>query len=519
MKKRILAVFLGLAILTCLLSACGEATTENPGSSDETTASSGEPQVSGDRVSANEIIVGIPQDLDSLDPYQMGTAGTREVLFNVFEGLVKLSSDGSYVDAVASSHSVSEDGLTYTFTLRDGVLFHNGEAVTTEDVLHSFEACAASTVNEAVAAALSAAQITAEGNDIIITLPEPNSDFLAYVSNAYITPADYNDQGTAPVGTGPFRFVSYSVQESFVIEKNPDYYGTPAYLDKVTFKIFDSTEAELLALDAGSIDLCAHLQYDQISTLNNGYTVLDSTMNLAVALYLNNAVEPFDNELVRQALCWAIDVDEVMAFATGGQGVKIGSSMFPNFTKYFDASLSDTYTHDVDKAKELLKEAGYENGFAFTIKVPSNYTPHVKTAEVLGEQLAAVGVTAKIQQVDWSTWLSEVYSDRNYEATVVGFDAATLTASAMLQRYTSTSDKNMFNYSNAEYDKVNAEADAATDDAEATKLYKQCEKILADSAANVYIQDLAEFVAIKKDLDGYNFYPMYVMDMSTVHYK
>ena len=173
----------------------------------------------------------------------------------------------------------------------------------------------------------------------------------------------------------------------------------------------------------------------------------------------------------------------------------------------------------MDKAKELLKEAGYENGFAFTIKVPSNYTPHVKTAEVLVEQLAAVGVTAKIQQVDWSTWLSEVYSDRNYEATVVGFDAATLTASAMLQRYTSTSDKNMFNYSNAEYDKVYAEADAATDDAEATKLYKQCEKILADSAANVYIQDLAEFVAIKKDLDGYNFYPMYVMDMSTVHYK
>ena len=89
----------------------------------------------------------------------------------------------------------------------------------------------------------------------------------------------------------------------------------------------------------------------------------------------------------------------------------------------------------------------------------------------------------------------------------------------MLQRYTSTSDKNMFNYSNAEYDKVYAQADAATDDAEATKLYKQCEKILADSAANVYIQDLAEFVAIKKDLDGYNFYPMYVMDMSTVHYK
>ena len=140
MKKRILAVFLVLAMLACLLCACGEATTEATGSSDETTASSGEPQVTGgERESANEIIVGIPQDLDCLDPYQMGTAGTREVLFNVFEGLVKLSSDGSYVEAVAASHWVSEDGLTYTFTLRDGVLFHNGETVTTEDVVYSFE--------------------------------------------------------------------------------------------------------------------------------------------------------------------------------------------------------------------------------------------------------------------------------------------------------------------------------------------------------------------------------------------
>lgn len=519
MKKRILAVFLGLAILTCLLSACGEATTENPGSSDETTASSGEPQVSGDRASANEIIVGIPQDLDSLDPYQMGTAGTREVLFNVFEGLVKLSSDGSYVDAVASSHSVSEDGLTYTFTLRDGVLFHNGEAVTTEDVLHSFEACAASTVNEAVAAALSAAQITAEGNDIIITLPEPNSDFLAYVSNAYITPADYNDQGTAPVGTGPFRFVSYSVQESFVIEKNPDYYGTPAYLDKVTFKIFDSTEAELLALDAGSIDLCAHLQYDQISTLNNGYTVLDSTMNLAVALYLNNAVEPFDNELVRQALCWAIDVDEVMAFATGGQGVKIGSSMFPNFTKYFDASLADNYGYDVEKAKQLLAEAGYEDGFSFTITYATEYEhPYGDMAAVIQQQLALVGITVELNPIEWASWYSDVYQGRDFESTLVGFDTSVLTASGMLQRWTSGAANNMIGYSNPEYDATFEAAQSTQDDAEQTALYKKCLQILSDTAANVYIQDLAEYVVINPALEGYEFYPLYILDMSTVRY-
>ena len=221
---------------------------------------------------------------------------------------------------------------------------------------------------------------------------------------------------------------------------------------------------------------------------------------------------------MRQALCYAVDVDSILELTEDGHGTKVGSAMYPSFTKYFDESLSDLYGCDTEKAKSLLKEAGYGDGFTFTIKVPSNYTPHVKTAEVLVQQLAAVGVTAKIQQVDWSTWLNDVYTNRDYEATVVGFDAATLTAAAMLQRYTSDSDKNMFNYSNEEYDKVYKQAEASTDDAEATKLYKQCEKILAETAANVYIQDLAEFVAINKNLDGYKFYPMYVMDMSTIHY-
>ena len=520
MKKRILAVFLVLAMLACLLCGCSGATNEVPGSSDETTASSGEPNTTGGaRAATNEMIVGIPQDLDSLDPYQMGTAGTREVLFNVFEGLVKLSSDGSYVDAVAASHSVSDDGLRYTFTLRDGVLFHNGKTVTTEDVLYSFETCAASTVNESVAAALSSAQITAEGNEIIVTLPEPNSDFLAYVSNAYITPADYADQATAPVGTGPFRFVSYSVQESFVMEKNPDYYGTPAYLDKVTFQIFDSTEAELLALDAGSIDLCAHLQYDQINTLQNGYTVLDSTMNLAVALYLNNAVEPFDNELVRQALCWAIDVDEVMAFATGGQGVKIGSSMFPNFTKYFDASLADNYGYDVEKAKELLAQAGYPDGFSFTITYATEYEhPYGDMAAVIQQQLAQVGITVELNPIEWASWYTDVYQGREFESTLVGFDTSVLTASGMLQRWTSDAANNMINYSNADYDAAFAAAQASQDDAEQTALYKQCLEILSDTAANVYIQDLAEYVVIHPSLEGYTFYPLYILDMSTVRY-
>jgi peptide/nickel transport system substrate-binding protein len=509
MKKRILAVFLVVAIMVGLLCGCGGATTQTAETSDETTDSSG-------ATHANEITVGIAQDLDdSLDPYQMSAAGTREVMFNVFEGLVKPNSDGDYVCAVASDYEVSEDGLTYTFVLRDGVVFHNGEICTTDDVLYSFETCAATSVTSALVTALSAiTDISVDGNNIIITLEDATPSFLSYVSSVYIVPSDYDQQTTAPVGTGPFRFVSRSVQENFVIERNEDYYGQGASLDRVTYKIYEDNNALFTALNSGALDLVAHMTSDQVNNLSNGYTILEGTMNLVQALYLNNAVEPFDNELVRQALCYAVDVDAMMELTADGHGTKLGSSMYPAFTKYFDEELAERYPHDVEKAKELLKEAGYENGFSFTITVPSNYQPHVDTAVVLVEQLKEVGIDAQIVQVEWATWLSDVYANRDFEATVCGFDASTLNASALLNRWVSDNGKNMINYNNPEYDQVFAQAQASTDDAEQTALYKQCLEILSDTAANVYLQDLADFVAINPAVEGFTFYPLYVIDMS-----
>ena len=170
MKKSILAAILVVVLMLGSLSGCKGTTTNPSANGSENLPSSGNNQTAH----ANEMVVGIPQDLDSLDPFQMGTAGTREVMFNVFEGLIKLNPDGSYKDAVASSHKVSEDGLKYTFTLRDGVAFHNGNAVTVDDVLYSLDTCVASTVNESVAAALSVATISAEGKDIVFNLIEYN---------------------------------------------------------------------------------------------------------------------------------------------------------------------------------------------------------------------------------------------------------------------------------------------------------------------------------------------------------
>ncbi len=152
------------------------------------------------------------------------------------------------------------------------------------------------------------------------------------------------------------------------------------------------------------------------------------------------------------------------------------------------------------KAKELLTEAGYPDGFSFTLTVPSNYQQHVDTAQVIAEQLKEIGVTANIQLIEWESWLSDVYSDRNYEATVVGVDASSLTAAALLSRFESTASNNFINFNDSAYDEAYEAAAASADDDEKTGYYKECEKILAEDAANVYIQDLPSFVALNKKI-------------------
>ncbi len=472
------------------------------------------------RKDTNEIVVGIGQDLgDSLNPYKMTAAGTKEIMTNVYEGLYKVAPSGDYIPAVAESYSVSADGTVYTFTLRDGVKFHNGKTVETKDVLYSFSTCLEMTVDSSLPAVLEGVDVKAEGNDIVLTLPQPNNDFLAYVAMVYIIPEGSADEcATKPVGTGPFSFVSRSVQENIVFQRFEDYWGEKALLSKVTCRIYEDATAMIAAINAGAIDMAAHLTLDQANGLKDDYDILEGTMNLVQALYLNNAREPFDDVRVRQAICYALDIDAILEFTAEGHGSKLGSSIYPAFDKYFDESLVGMYPHDVEKAKALLAEAGYPDGFSMSVTVPSNYTPHVNVGQVIVRQLNEAGIKAELKEVEWNSWLTDVYQGRDFDSTVSGFDASTLTANALLSRWTSSSSKNMIGFSDSEYDEVMAKATAETDDAKRTELYKRAERILAEKAANAYIQDLAEFTALKKDLQGYRFYPLYRIDFSTISY-
>lgn len=506
----LLLLFLTLSVA---LSAC---------SGDKKESNQSETPVADDNISSKEpqyggsVVLGISQDIDSLDQHKAVAAGTNEVLFNVYEGLVKPDKDGNLIPAVASSYE-SKDGKNYTFTIREGIKFHNGELVTAEDIKYSItRGVGLLKDGEPALSNIKEVKIVDE-KTVEIQLEEADTEILSYLTFAII-PDGYEDSDKKPIGTGPFEFVSYTPLENLKVKKNEDYWqeGKP-YLDEVIFKIVSNADTAMIELMGGNIDIFSYLTDDQAKQVEQTFDVKRGNMNLVQALFLNNGAAPFDNKLVRQAVNYAVDKQAVIDMVSGGNGTIIGTNMFPAFKKYYADELANAYTYDVTKAKELLKEAGYENGFEFTIIVPSNYQFHVDTAQVIVEQLKQVGITAKIQLVEWATWLSDVYANREYQATVVGLDAK-LAPRTALERYNSEASNNFVNFNSTDYDELFKKAIGSVEEEEKIKHYKDLQKILSDEAAAVYLQDPPLYTAVNKKLDGYTFYPIYVQDMAVVYY-
>ena len=550
MKKKLcsllLTALLGMAVLGGCADGTGESSGDNSsmestsGSEDSTSGEESTPQEestsedgsgesssgtadAGQEASGNtnggSVVVGIQQDIDSLDPHKATAAGTKEILFNIFEGLVKPDENGNLVNAVASDYTVSEDGLVYTFTLREGVKFHNGNAVTAEDVKYSLERVSGLLDGTPLISTLSTIQAVEilDEKTVQVTVGSANTELIYSFVAAIIPSGSGEEEGADPIGTGPFSYVSYKPQEGIVLAKFADYWqqGLPS-LDQVEFKITGSADTALMELLGGTIDLYAYLTDSQAQTLKDSHQVIASPSNVVQALFLNNAVAPLDDVRVRQAILYALDKEAVNDFVGGGSGTLISSAMLPTLKDYY-VDLNDTYgtTANVEKAKELLTEAGLADGFDLEIAIPSNYEFHMQTGEVVVEQLKAAGINATIKAVEWSTWLEEVYNGRQYAATISGI-TCDMTPGYLLNRFQTDSSKNFINFANTEYDETYAKAQASLDLTEKAAYYARLQEILCEEAGSAFLQVPANMTAISKRLTGYKFYPVYVQDMSTV---
>ena len=542
MKKRI-SVLLIMALLTmAALGGCAGGTDissgdnssvesqtgSTDGSSEDNASAASQAESSessqsqaGSPVYGGSIVVGIQQDVDSLDPHKATAAGTKEILFNIFEGLVKPDENGDLMNALASDYTISEDGLVYTFTLREGVKFHNGNTVTAQDVKYSLDRASGLLDGTPLISSLSVLTSVdiLDEKTVQVTVGSANTELIYSFVAAIIPAGSGEEESGTPIGTGPFSFVSYKPQEGVEIAKNADYWqeGLP-YLDEVNFKIVNSPDTALLELKGGSIQIYPYLTDSQANELKDSFQILSAPSDVVQALFLNNAVEPLNDVRIRQAICYALDLDMVNEFVAGGGATLVSSAMLPTLQTYY-VDLTDTYGSgaNIQKAQELMADAGFPDGFDLEITVPSNYEYHMQTAEVVAEQLKAAGINATINPVEWSSWLSDCYTDRNYQSTISGI-TSDMTPGYLTNRFQTDSKKNFVNFASDAYDEAYQNAAAALDPAEKAEYYKQVQKILCDEAGSAFIQVPPITIAMDPKLAGYKFYPVYVQDMSTVYY-
>ncbi len=523
MKKRTLFLSVMALLVSAALSACGggkstEASEPVKHSSEAAPTSGESEQAPAEPVSGGSAVVGVTHDLVSLDPHQSTDARTRSVVFNLYEGLVKPCPDGSLMPAVASDYAISDDATMYTFTLRDGVKFHDGSTVTVDDVTYSIERYAEVQGETSAFSSIFDHVEAPDDKTVVVYLKEGYSEFLPEITFGII-PKSNPDPEQNPIGTGPFQYVSYEPGQKLEVERFEDYWqeGLP-YLDRVEFKITADSDTAFMELQAGTIDILDYLTGAQVQAAGEGCEILEGTQNMVQGMFLNHEYEPLSDLRVRQAICYAVDKAAVNGFLYDGKSHLIGSHMIPRLERYYEPAAETVYTYDPQKARELLAEAGYGDGFDLEIVATTASTQYLDAAQVIADQLNQVGIRATIRQIEWSGWLDEVYHGRQYQATVVGFDG-TLAPNYWMKRYVTGSSKNFMNYSSVEYDETYQKALMAVDDQEKAQLYKRCQMILAEDAESVFIQDPANFVAVNKRLGGYQFYPLSAQDLSVVYEK
>ncbi|MDD4096778.1 MAG: ABC transporter substrate-binding protein [Oscillospiraceae bacterium] len=474
----------------------------------------------GGCIYGGEVVIGITQEPGLFDPHTAVAAGDEEILFNIFEGLVKCAPSGELIPALATEYTISEDAMTYTFTIRSGVVFHNGEPLTPEDVVYSISRAAgldSGTPLISELAGIRAVEISGD-DEVLVLLDAPDAELLPFLTVAII-PRFVSDINDTPIGTGPFKFSSYRVCESVVLVRNNAYWqsGIP-YLDKVTFRITADMNTAFMQLRSGSIDIFPYLDPEKANQLRSDFQILSGESNMVHVFALNNREAPFDDPKVREALNYAVDRTELIRLLMDGEGTPIFSGMSPAMGPYYNESLDNFFPYDPERAKILLAEAGYPEGFEATVTVPSNYQHHVNAATVIADQLSRVGIDLSIITVDWATWLSQVYAEREFQSTIIALTSE-FSPRDVLSRYVSDAKNNFIGYANPEYDRVFSMIRSEPEEAGRIELYRRLQELLAEDGASVFFEDPRNIVAVSNELSGYVVYPIYVQDMSSVHYN
>ncbi len=464
-----------------------------------------------------DVKVGLVLEPPSLDPTAEAAAAVDEVVYaNVFEGLTRFAADGSILPALAESWTISDDGLTYTFKLHEGVTFHDGSAFDAEDVKFSLDRInAEGSLNAQKALYTSIESVTVvDATTVELKLKQPDGNLiynLAWGDAVIVAPESADANKTNPIGTGPFSFKDRVEGDSITLEKNQSYWGTPVKLEAATFRFIADPTAAFGALQAGDVDTFPNFPAPETVAQFEGdprFRVVIGATEGETILAMNNA--KLDNVKVRQAIAHAIDRQAIIDGAMFGYGTPIGTFLSPANPNYVDLTAQSAY--DPEKSKALLAEAGVTD-LTLSLKLPPVEGYARRGGEIIAQQLAAVGIKTETTNLEWAQWLGEVFTDKNFDLTIISHTEPNDIGIFARPDY-------YFGYKNADFDKIIADLAVEADPAKRTELYKAAQQNLSDNYASGFLFELAKVGVENAKLKGmWENAPTQATDLTAVYWE
>jgi peptide/nickel transport system substrate-binding protein len=454
-----------------------------------------------------------------LDPTGGAASSISEVsLYNIYEPLTKINSDGSVTPLLAESWQVSPDLKTYTFKLRKGVKFQNGEPFNAQAVKYSYDRAAGdkSTNKDKRTFASLSTQVVDEHTVVIINKEiDPDLPFLLGQGTAVIVePKSADTNATKPVGTGPYRLENWVRGSSITLTRWDGYRNPGAVkLRRATFRFIPDPAAQVAALLAGDVDLFPRVTPRSVPQFQNNprFQVVVSGSRAKTILAINNKKKPLDDVRVRRAIAAAIDRKAVIQGAGDGYGAPIGSHYVPGAPGYVDTTGINPY--NPDKARALLKEAGVKTPLELTLTLPP--PPYARQGgEVIASQLAKVGITAKLQNVEWAQWLSNTYGGaHNYDLTIIShvepFDLGNF---AKPDYY--------WGYQSAKFNELYDKIKTAQRPADRNKLLGDAQRLLAEDCVHAFLYQPQWVTVANKNLKGlWKEMPVFVNDLAAMSWS
>ncbi len=449
----------------------------------------------------DSISIGMTLEPPILDPTAGAAAAIGEVTYqNIFQGLTQIDAAGQVVPSLATSWTISKNGKTYTFNLVHGVVFSDGEPFDCTTVKFSLNrARAKDSINPQKALFAPITNVACPNAETaVVTLKQPTASFLfgmAMPAAVMVAPDSAANNKTDPVGTGPYKLGTWVKGDHITLVRNPKYSGKAPPIATATFRFIADPAAATAAMLAGNLDAFtlfpAPESVPQLRQDKKLDVVIGNTSG-KIIISLNEAKKPFDNLLVRRAMAYAIDKQAYNQSVLNGYGTPIGSHDVPGDAGYVD--LANTYPYNPAMAKKLLAEAGYPHGFSMTMLLPP--PPYARRGgEVIAAMLGQVGIKVKLVDVEWAQWLSQAFTHKDYEATIIAHvEPRDLYQYANPEYY--------WNYHNKAYDALFARYQAATDPKQQLKLWGDLQRKLAKDEPNIFLCALPKIGVWNANLRG-----------------